>query len=465
MKEYTHKPSPAVLVKSADVFGDIMDVRFDGHIIALHEPGAEDQPQSSSELEVIEANGRALLPSLHDHHIHLRGLAAVRASLDVGPHEVSSVDALLKLIDQQPGEGWLRCTGYHESTLGELTGDDLAAIGRPLRIEHRSGKLWVLNPTAMRALEVESCDHPGVERNAQGHATGRLFRMDRWLAERIESLPLALPELGQLLASFGITEVTDASHTNQLADHQALAAGLAPIRVHCLGEMSVGGGALKIMLDEDALPDVDELNARIRGAHDQDRGVAFHCVSRTELVLALSALAATGHHQGDRIEHGALIAEDLFEMLKDSSCPVITQPGFIYARGDQYVEEVEELEDLYRFKTLIDAGIRVLASSDAPYGPLDPWLCMATAVGRRTAAGCLLGENERVSPEQALSGYLRSEPRASIRQIVAGAPASLCLLDRSWVDASRDLACVNVVATWQDGVQIYGGDRSQNLLP
>jgi predicted amidohydrolase YtcJ len=185
-------------------------------------------------------------------------------------------------------------------------------------------------------------------------------------------------------------------------------------------------------------------------------------VSRTELVLALSALAATGHHPGDRIEHGALVAEDLFEMLKDSSCPVITQPGFIYTRGDQYVEEVEELEDLYRFKTLIDAGIRVLASSDAPYGPVDPWLCMATAVERRTASGHLLGEAERVSPEQALSGYLRSEPRAPIRQIVAGAPASLCLLDRSWADARRDLACVKVVATWQDGAQIYrnSGDRS-----
>ena len=462
MNEYTHKTPPAVLVKSADVFGDIMDVRFDANITSVQEPAGQesagevgDKHNLASGLEVIDADGRALMPSLHDHHIHVRGLAAVRASLNVGPAEVGSVDALLKLINHQPGSGWLRCVGYHESTLGELTSNDLATIARPLRIEHRSGKLWVLNPTAMRVLEVGQSDHRGVERDAQSRATGRLFRMDSWLSQRIESLPLALAELGQVLASFGITEVTDASHTNQLADHQALVAGLAPIRVHCLGDMSLASGALKIMLDEDALPDVDELVARISGAHAQDRGAAFHCVSRTELVLALSALASSGHHVADRIEHGAMVAEDLFEMLLASGCPVITQPGFVYARGDQYRKEVDELADLYRFKTLIDAGIRVVSSSDAPYGPVDPWLCMAAAVERRTASGRLLGAAEKVSPEQALSGYLRSEPRSSARQVVAGAPANLCLLDRSWADARQDLASVNVMATWQGGAQIY----------
>ena len=53
-------------------------------------------------------------------------------------------------------------------------------------------------------------------------------------------------------------------------------------------------GAVKYMLDENALPAEDDLIAQIKDAHGQGRGMAFHCVTRTELVIALNALERAG---------------------------------------------------------------------------------------------------------------------------------------------------------------------------
>ena len=71
---------------------------------------------------------------------------------------------------------------------------------------------------------------------------------------------------------------------------------------------------------------------------------------------------------------------------------VVTQPGFIADRGDDYRRELaSELDDLYRVASLQAAGIPTVCSSDAPYGPADPWAVMRAAAQRRTPAGEVLG--------------------------------------------------------------------------
>ena len=63
-------------------------------------------------------------------------------------------------------------------------------------MQHRSGALWMLNSAACRALGLDAgADAPGVERDGRGRATGRLFRLDAWLRERLgeEALPDLAP--------------------------------------------------------------------------------------------------------------------------------------------------------------------------------------------------------------------------------------------------------------------------------
>ena len=52
----------------------------------------------------------------------------------------------------------------------------------------------------------------GVELDANGRPTGRLLRLDAWLAERVGVSAPSLQKIGAQLSSFGITGVTDATY-------------------------------------------------------------------------------------------------------------------------------------------------------------------------------------------------------------------------------------------------------------
>jgi predicted amidohydrolase YtcJ len=183
-------------------------------------------------------------------------------------------------------------------------------------------------------------------------------------------------------------------------------------------------GPCKIVLADSGLPGLDDLTERIRIAHAAGRPVAVHSVTREALVLLLAALDAAGRMPGDRVEHAALVPAGLVGALR--GLRVVTQPGFLADRGDDYLRNVPESDhdDLYRCRSLLDAGVPVALSSDAPYGPLDPWLVMAAAARRRTPSGAVIGPGERLPPEAALAGFMDG------RRVAPGERADLLLLKR-----------------------------------
>ncbi|MFQ5417269.1 MAG: amidohydrolase family protein [Myxococcota bacterium] len=417
--------------------------------------------------EVIHASGGALLPGLHDHHIHLLALAAALRSVRCGPPQVNDRAALARaLAEARPQKRWIRGVGYHESVAGELDRWvlDTLVSARPLRIQHRSGAMWILNSAAVEILGLDDDGPSGVERDLRGHATGRLFRCDRWLRERLDDDGHPnLAEAGRLLASFGVTGLTDAGPANTDDDLdefiEAVVSGALPQRLQVMGSPSlswpdhprVSRGAVKVLLDDCALPSLDELEATVAEAHRQDRGVAIHCVTRVQLVLAARALESAGAGQGDRIEHASVAPPEVVTLLSRLPLTVVTQPGFVYERGDVYLGDVEhgELPWLYRCRGFIEAGIALAAGTDAPFGEPDPWLAMRAAVRRRTRAGAELGPEEALDPEQALALFTSSAqaPGAAPRRLGVGEPADLCLLDRPWAEAREELSASMVRAT------------------
>ncbi len=287
--------------------------------------------------------------------------------------------------------------------------------------------------------------------------------MDSWLrAQLAQQLP-NLSALSQSLAAYGVTGVTDASYSNnQQAVNLLLAAqqrGSLQQRLYVLGDDTLSNGPLKIMLDEDDLPDIDVLVKRIQKARQVGRSAAFHCVSHVELLFALAALQQAGFSPADRIEHGGVIRTEILPLLKQSGATVVTQPGFVWARGARFAQQADPADRayIYPYASLVSAGIPVVASSDAPYGPLNPWLAMATAVTRRCADGSVLNVDERIEPEVVLAGYLASSenPGGPPNTLHQGCPADLCLLDRPLSAALRDLSQVNVQATWIAGRLVY----------
>jgi predicted amidohydrolase YtcJ len=478
-----------LMIRNAELGGRAgVDVRLRGDRIDAVGHGLTALPGE----EMIDARGGALLPGLRDHHIHLMALAAAQHSVLCGPPHVRDVTELRRALEAanpagdadaavSENAGWIRGVGYHESVAGELDCNRLDdwLPGRAIRIQHRSGALWILSSAGLAALGVAEPEWPaGVERDGAGHPTGRIYRLDGWLRSRLpESAPPELTGVGQLLARAGVTAVTDASASNGPAElrrlGEATESGELPQRVRVMGGLDlpesehprIERGQYKIMLHEGALPELDTLSADVRAAHAEGRGVAFHCVTRSEAVLAATALWEAGGSPTDRIEHASIAPPDLVELLARLPLAIVSQPNFIHERGDRYQLDVDPRDRpwLYRGRGFLDAGLPLAGGTDAPYGDADPWRAMRAAVDRRSEHGTVLGADEALSPEEALGLFTSplASPGRGAAQIIPGARADLCLLDRPWADARQALDAGAVRATVRDGALIWLADATR----
>ncbi|WP_404480909.1 amidohydrolase family protein [Novosphingobium sp. BL-52-GroH] len=471
-----------MLIRNAEMPGGARrDLRMEGSRIA--EIG---QLASRPGERVIEARGGALLPGLHDHHIHLAALAARRSSVECGPPQVHDAEAFARVL-RAPGTGWLRAIGFHESVLGGALPDapalDRIVPDRPLRVQHRTGRMWLLNTRGLDELLAIAAPPPGLEREG-GRYTGRLFDEDSWLQQTLGSLPPDFAETGAELARHGVTGVTDMSPRNdpvmarhfarqhregRLPQRPVLAGSLALAEAEAEAEMETGRetgarpggwrlGPLKLHLHEAALPDFDEALAFVRAGHAQGRALAVHCVTEVELVFTLALLDAAGTVAGDRIEHVSVASPDLVARMAELGLRACVQPHFVAERGDRYLADVEPRHhpDLYRLRTLQTAGLVMAGGSDAPYASADPWRAMAAAVRRTTPSGAVIGPDEALTPEAALALYL-ADPLdlARQRRVAVGEPADLCLLDRPWAAARDRLDGADVAITIIDGIPAF----------
>lgn len=430
-----------LLIREAELGSSRADVRCrDGRIVEIGTGLV-----ASGDEEVIEARCGALLPGLHDHHIHLFALGAARASVKCGPPEVIDRGGLAAVLAGATTGEWIRGVGYHESVAGMLDRQALDSIvpDRPVRIQHRSGKMWFVNSAAAKTLGFDA------------DFDGRLFRQDEWLREHVAT-DVDLAAVSRELASYGVTGVTDATPSNDDETAAKITAAGVRQRVCPMGGEHLSRGTLKIMLDEHELPDFDALRSRIAEAHEHGRPTATHCVTRTELVFALSALMEAGTMPGDRIEHASVTDDATMGLVVKAGVTVVTQPNFISERGEQYLDDVDPADHpyLYRCRGFLDAGVPLGGGTDAPFGEPDPWEAIRAAVERNTGEGRVIGPSEALSPERALALFTTpaEEPGGAPRRIAVGETGDMCLLDCGWKEARKSLCHEHVAAT------ILGGE-------
>ncbi|MGB3621717.1 amidohydrolase family protein [Ketobacter sp. MCCC 1A13808] len=464
-----------MLIKDAEIYQTgLQDVRIERGIIS-----AMGQLERRADELLIDARGSALLPGLNDHHIHFLSYAASLASIDCGTAAVKNQDQLVTLLQQQAaGAHWLRGYGYHETVAGEIDCRWLDRYGpdRPIRIQHRSGRLWIFNSAGIAIIRNALRSKEGaVSIPVDGLQSGRFYDADQQLASLIGRRLPPVKQASEKLASYGITGFSDMTPSNdqdafelfqnlkskntilqqvQLARRCAFESTLAP---------EITPGPVKVHLHENRLPSLEELVERITISHQAGVSIAVHCVTEVELMFSLAAFEEAGPISGDRIEHGSVTPEYLLDRIVESGVTVVTQPHFILEKGDTYLSEIDvtEHQSLYRGQTFLQRKIPLAGSSDAPFGSADPWTAMRTAVARRTSSGQSLGSNEALSPEQALALFLGSlETPGKVRCIQPGMSADLCLLSCPWEIARVRLNSHDVRLVISKGTPIFSRDQS-----
>ena len=397
----------------------------------------------------IDGRGSTLLPGLHDHHLHILALAAKQQSIDLtGLIDAGQVSSRLTSAPQP----FVRAIGYDERAAGIPNAATLDGWldDRPLRLQNRTGALWVLNSAALALIDQNELP-AGAERDESGMPTGRFWREDRWLSDNIPRLKLDLFALGQGLADLGLTALTDAGASNGSDEARTLSRAM-PQRLTLMGCEALAPGAgyalgpLKLLIDERDPPSLDILAERITIARASGRNIAAHCVTDGELLLYLAALETSGGVQpGDRIEHGGVIPKEIVPIIAELGLTVVTNPAFLHDRGDRYLQEVADVSDLYRVASLLSVGVAMRAGSDAPYASVDPWLGMRSARDRMTAAGKPICASERISARAALNLYCTGS-------IEPNAPADLILCEGPMADVLADLDSERVWMTFIAGI-------------
>ena len=425
-----------------------------------------DRSLTSRRTLVIDCAGKTVIPGFHDAHCHVVGYAENLVNVDVSPASVSSIEDIILKIEQTasivPAGNWIRCTGYNEFYLAEKrhpTAHDLdrATTDHPIKLTHRSRHAHVLNTPAlaMAGITNKTTEPPGgmIDRDLEtGEPNGVLYGMGRYLANVVpplsdSDLDTAIKYAGKALLSLGVTSVQDASPGNDLnrwmqfldwgkkglfAPRTTLMFGPEQVEILPLHDRQSGlcSGAVKIVLDEVRgclNPPQAELNNLIAEIHSRHLQVAIHAVEETTVAAAIVALAFAlekyplrGHRH--RIEHCSICTADNAEKLAKLGATVVTNPSFIYYSGERYVATVpkNQIKHLYALNTMLKAGLKVAAGSDAPVAPPDPLKGIYSAVTRKAETGHVVLKKEAVSFVDALRLYTINAAYSCFREMQLG---------------------------------------------
>ena len=167
-----------------------------------------------------------------------------------------------------------------------------------------------------------------------------------------------------------------------------------------------------------------------------------------------------------RIEHASFPTKRAMDVAAVKQIGFLPQPIFLFAEIETYINNLgkERTERSYPIKTMLNKGIPVALSSDAPAtswsDPINPFTGIQSAVTRRAYNGTDTGRNERISVETAIKLYTRGAQRMSnfpnVGQLVEGYEADFVVLDQDIfeVDAQK-IRDTKVEATYIHGEVVY----------
>jgi predicted amidohydrolase YtcJ len=194
--------------------GRVVSAGSDRDVVEAAAPGAL----------VIDARDAAIVPGIHDFHLHLVGMARGRRALILGEarNPVQLVELVSRRAARVPEGAWVTGHGWTEASLdvGALAGLEAAVGERPAFLSSQDGhSAWASAAARRRAGLSAATPDPvdgRVERGPSGEPNGILregaTEMVRRIAGRLqgELLADALDETLSELAGWGVTGATDA---------------------------------------------------------------------------------------------------------------------------------------------------------------------------------------------------------------------------------------------------------------
>ncbi|HEX3244865.1 MAG TPA: amidohydrolase [Chloroflexota bacterium] len=215
--------------------------------------------------------------------------------------------------------------------------------------------------------------------------------------------------------------------------------------------------------------DQEELDELVERAHAAGFQVTAHAVGDRAIEMMLNAYerVLARHPRADhrhRLEHCAICPPDLVRRIAKLGVVPVLQPSFFWEFGDGYQRNygLERTQHMFPARSLMDAGVTVVGSSDTPVTDHRPLFGIQQALTRATMDGSTGGERERIALAEAIRMYTINGAYASFDEslkgsLEAGKLADLVVLEGR-IDrvAPTEIAAIPVAATMVDGRWRFG---------
>lgn len=438
----------------------------DAGVVSVVPAGTAQPPADAAAMEVIDADGRWLLPGLWDQHVHLAQWTLSSGRLDLadvtGPEQaVRRVADRLAVEPGVPVVGWgHRSAGWsREPTVAEL--DAVSGDTPVVLISGDAHHAWLNTPALLHlALPVRDT----VVREAEWFAAyGRLST----LVGDDGTSPAAYRRTLEAAAARGVVGLVDfefSGGAEEWCERWAAGADLLRLRMAVYadgldaviaagrrtgdpldGDPRLTMGPLKIISDgslntrtawccapyADAptappgMPNLDaaELQRLLATAHGHGLEVAAHAIGDAAAAAALDAYAVTGARGS--IEHAQLIRHEDVVRMAALGLRASVQPAHLLDDRD-LAERVwpDRTERCFAFRSMLEAGVELVLGSDAPVAVLDPWVAIAAAVHRSADDRPAWHPEQAITPREALLASLDGR-----REVAVGGPGDVVLLD------------------------------------
>ena len=422
---------------------------------------------------------------------------------------------------ETPQEVWITGHGWDTTVLAERRPPnrwdlDEAAPENPVMITDMGGHLCSVNSIALKLANIgkDAESPPGgkIDKDPDtGEPTGILRETAAWKIEEMitysdEDLISALSFALHEAVGHGITSVHCIVHAPQdiRVFQKLLIRDELPLRVYLMisasllphltglglrtgfGNPKLKIGAIKVMLDGsiegytayltqpyEEEPDNlgipwlsnEDLLDIVSKAHETGFQLAIHAIGDRAIHMALDSIETALEKKPrmdhrHRIEHASLLDEKSIRRMRNLEVIASVQPNFISPNMDWMLEPIGSARATKlgeRYRTLIDAGVKVTAGSDCPAdSTMNPLVGIQSAVTRHGFV-----PEERITIEEAISLYTINSAYASFEEksrgsIKAGKLADLAVLSNDPLAIANDkIGDIKVDMTIVNGEIVY----------
>jgi predicted amidohydrolase YtcJ len=155
----------------------------------------------------------------------------------------------------------------------------------------------------------------------------------------------------------------------------------------------------------------NRLDQMVKTATDAGYQVSVHSIGDYCTDKVLDAFEKSGEPSRHRIEHAMLLSDSQVERMARLNCFVNMQPEFLVRFGTTYRSKLglERAAKIKRFRSVLDAGLRLSLSSDRPIVSGDPRVGIALAVNRPAGFDPV----EECTLQEAVAGYTREAAKVN----------------------------------------------------